>query len=949
MNPERLEQIEQLYNASLERDPKDRAKFIAGACEGDPELRSEVEYLLAHAKTFGTFLEKPALEVAGPPSVDDHAPHESEDARPAPHPPWWMYVLAVCFLARAVFITAFCFFGPEPMGIEVRAIEKQVVVRKVASGSPAELAGIRVGDMLVRANDISILDTNYWFCFLTNVKIAQPIVLETERQGDRRRAVLVLKPRPPRYWSTGAGMFLLLHILGQFTGLAVACFLAFMRPKHPLACIGALFLAVYSTAVLIPLDGFNFLLRHLPFWYQVLFWGIGILNSLGLGIFFTFFALFPRPSFRNKWIWVPVWAPMLLLSLVFHYQIWHYSYSPKNMIPSAWMSTILASFWLTYLPGSFILLGVKYRRLDETEKRRVRLIVVALGIVVVLAVPVFVYSQPEYSKSFGASLFLSLPAGALATLAGVAFPLCFAYAILRHRLFDIRVIIRQSIRYAAAKQFLLLAAPAIIGVFLADLYAHRERRVDDIVQNRGWIYLGLAALAVLAHLRRQHWLRSLDRHFFREQYNAQEILRATLLRVRTASSLAEVAPIVTKQIEAAMHPLFCAIVEHDRSKRTYELVSIYPELASPPALRPDSKAVELARVMAKPVQLTSDDNWLARQLPLSETQTLERSGVDLIAPVKGPESDALIVLGRKRSEEPYTRDDMRLLEDVAIGLALLQSRRSPEDRFRLEARIGQGGMGAVYEAMDLQLERKVAIKLISENLIADWAALDRFQREARILAGFQHPNVVTLFDVGVMADGRPFLVMERLQGRTLRDELDSRTRLHSDELCSIVRQLCAGLSAAHRRSLIHRDLKPENIFLCEDVTHHLVKILDFGLAKLLREASTLSQTGTFSTLTGQVAGTPAYMPPELLAGAKPDWNCDIWALAVVTHEMLTGRRPSFPRDSGLAQRSLEGLPRCWHDFFNRSLALERSQRPESVDAFLERFERCAATAYAKLQ
>ena len=279
---------------------------------------------------------------------------------------------------------------------------------------------------------------------------------------------------------------------------------------------------------------------------------------------------------------------------------------------------------------------------------------------------------------------------------------------------------------------------------------------------------------------------------------------------------------------------------------------------------------------------------------MSETQTLERSGVDLIAPVKGPESDALIVLGRKRSEEPYTADDMRLVQDVSIGLALLQSRRSPKERFRLEARIGQGGMGSVYEAMDLQLERIVAIKLISKNLIADWAALDRFQREARILAGFQHPNVVTLFDVGVMADGRPFLVMERLQGRTLRDELDSRTRLHSDEVRSIVRQLCAGLSAAHRRSLIHRDLKPDNIFLCENVAPRLVKILDFGLAKLFREASTFAQTGTFSTLTGQVAGTSAYMPPELLSGAKkPDWNSDIWALAVVTHEMLTGQRPFF--------------------------------------------------------
>jgi hypothetical protein len=195
---------------------------------------------------------------------------------------------------------------------------------------------------------------------------------------------------------------------------------------------------------------------------------------------------------------------------------------------------------------------------------------------------------------------LSFPLGALATLAGAAFPVCFAYAILRHQLFDIRVIIRQGIRYAAAKQLLLLAAPAIIAVFLADVYAHRNSRVDTIVQDRGWIYLALAGLAILAHVRRQRWLQSLDKHFFRERYNAQEILRSTLEKVSTATNLADVAPTVVNQIGAAMHPSFCAILEHRPRERKYELVSVYPEGVSPPVLRTDSKAVELAKVMAKP-------------------------------------------------------------------------------------------------------------------------------------------------------------------------------------------------------------------------------------------------------------------------------------------------------------------------------------------------------------
>lgn len=163
-----------------------------------------------------------------------------------------MYLIAASFLARAVFITYFCFFGPESLGIDVKETGHQIAIRRVAVGSPAERAGIRRGDLLLRVNDRSILDTNHWFWFLANVEIAQPFVLKTQRQGQLHHAVLALKGRPGAYWSTAPGMILLLNLLGQFTGLAVACFLAFLRPNDLLARIGALFLAIYSTAVFLP-------------------------------------------------------------------------------------------------------------------------------------------------------------------------------------------------------------------------------------------------------------------------------------------------------------------------------------------------------------------------------------------------------------------------------------------------------------------------------------------------------------------------------------------------------------------------------------------------------------------------------------------------------------------------------------------------------------------------
>lgn len=160
------------------------------------------------------------------------------------------------------------------------------------------------------------------------------------------------------------------------------------------------------------------------------------------------------------------------------------------MIPSAWFSVIMEAYWITYILGSHAILAVKYRLLrDETEKRRIRLVVLSLTLVVMLFVAVLVYYQPEHSGGLGAKVFGSVTMRALSPLGRALFPLCFAYAILRHRLFDIRVIIRQGIRYAAAKQLLLIAAPAILAIFLADFYAHRNERVDAIMHDRGWIYL----------------------------------------------------------------------------------------------------------------------------------------------------------------------------------------------------------------------------------------------------------------------------------------------------------------------------------------------------------------------------------------------------------------------------------------------------------------------------
>jgi serine/threonine protein kinase len=203
-------------------------------------------------------------------------------------------------------------------------------------------------------------------------------------------------------------------------------------------------------------------------------------------------------------------------------------------------------------------------------------------------------------------------------------------------------------------------------------------------------------------------------------------------------------------------------------------------------------------------------------------------------------------------------------------------------RYRIERPLGEGGMGLVYEALDQQLDRRVAIKLIRDDL-EDSVGRERFLREARSAAALSHPNACQLFEVGEH-EGRPFLVMELLQGEPLSARLE-RGVLGKDEAVGVMLSLMDVLSAFHAAGLIHRDLKPSNVFL----TDQGVKLLDFGLARRTQRADTLTTPAL--TVPGAVTGTLRYMSPEQITGDPVDNRTDIFALGVLLYEMLSGQPP----------------------------------------------------------
>jgi serine/threonine protein kinase len=262
-------------------------------------------------------------------------------------------------------------------------------------------------------------------------------------------------------------------------------------------------------------------------------------------------------------------------------------------------------------------------------------------------------------------------------------------------------------------------------------------------------------------------------------------------------------------------------------------------------------------------------------------------------------------------------------------------------------------MGTVYKAMDTSLERAVAVKLIREDLVASSEAAERFRREAKAAASFAHPNLVTVHDFGVDSDTRVFLVMELLQGFTLRQRFEQQKKFAPQQIMQVLTGVCAGLGAAHENGLIHRDLKPENIFLAQSNEGEVAKILDFGLAKFL-VSPTDSAAATVDTVPGVLMGTPQYMSPDQLNGdvASPAW--DIWALAVVTYEMLTGAHP-FPATSvGQMHHAivygrftplsthLPDAPAEWQQFFELALSPKTAVRPQSAKEFVSTLSKALA-------
>jgi serine/threonine-protein kinase len=269
------------------------------------------------------------------------------------------------------------------------------------------------------------------------------------------------------------------------------------------------------------------------------------------------------------------------------------------------------------------------------------------------------------------------------------------------------------------------------------------------------------------------------------------------------------------------------------------------------------------------------------------------------------------------------------------------------DHYRLEERLGAGGMGLLYRATDLTLGRAVAVKLLARHLVSDETAKARFIQEARAASALDHPNIAPVYDIGE-EDGELFIVMALYEGETLKQRLE-KGRLPVDKAVAILRQVVLGLEAAHRAGIVHRDVKPANIL---ETSSGAVKILDFGIAKLLGESQAQM------TQVGQAVGTVLYMSPEQLGGQQVDARSDLWSVGVLAYELLAGVSP-FQTDSSAATAArilheepssltaVPGVPDWLARLVSLLLRKNPAERPQSANEVLKRLDHPAPSPLAK--
>lgn len=595
-------------------------------------------------------------------------------------PPWWVYLAMAASLGFLLVHLYMTFFGLQlsgiqPLGGNLVSDGKGYRVTGVPPDSAVAKAGLRPGDRLLavdgRPADFTVLSSLHQYA-----ESGRAYELSVEREGKPLALRMKYLPMTLRYWGRQANLVQLVMILESVFFVIMAGLIVFHRAGDSVALLGAAWLAALGIGMFFFMVGrppgyFGFL-RELP-WPVAAFLVLApvVAGSVSAELNCVFLASFPKNLFRSRWIYLLLWAPVLIRFPVISLWIGENVFGSEPQPISETMYPVIAFLRMAYWLLAIVIVVCNYRTLtDINQRRRLRLLLIGLLLILLAGIPSLIqlWEWGRVLARQSQAIYLPVIIASISIL-GV---LALTVAILKQRLFGLRLMIRQGLQYAAARGLLLGLAPLCAGILALDLFLHADQPLQVILAARGWFYTVLGAAGVAAHLNRRKWLAALDRRFFRERYDAQRILAGVVQEIRRAGSLAEVAPRVTAQVAAALHPEFAALLVREPGASEYGVLAAAGG-APPPPLPADGKLAAVVRLLEKPVEVTaSSSDWLSRQLPAAEVDFLRRARVEWLFPVSmsagGPE--VLLVIGPKRSEEPYGREDQDLLAAVTAALAL---------------------------------------------------------------------------------------------------------------------------------------------------------------------------------------------------------------------------------------------------------------------------------------
>jgi PDZ domain len=481
------------------------------------------------------------------------------------NPAWWVWLFAASFLLQFGLVLRNDWVGPT-LGARVHYDQGSFLIADIYA--PSTAVPLRPGDRIIRADGQVISSDSDWFVVLSNLRVGQPIVFEIQRD-DQTELVSVTPGQQSSVGFFRPGLLVVLRI-GQMMMLGVACFVAFARPRNGAALLTALFFAGMSMFnVPQSVSGFAAMYRDLPPIVVALLFISMMAGGMTALFLFLFCVTFPRRLIRSSRILALLCMPQMLWFIPQQIYAYRLLYDPARVI-----GMFSESFYLglnitavAYFVGGPLALALNYRRLsDVNERRRVQVLVLglAVGLFALVSLMLAITVPAKRESSFGRFVLYPMPViTTLVILAFLVFPASFAYAVLRHRLFDVRLIVRQGLQYGMARSVLLSALPLLASTFLFDISIHRQESLAAIMAARGLTYAVFGSVAVILYWKRQEWLDGIDRRFFRDRYDTQRVLQQVVLDVKQAKNFEGAAGEVVKQVHAALHPEFVSVLPEE--------------------------------------------------------------------------------------------------------------------------------------------------------------------------------------------------------------------------------------------------------------------------------------------------------------------------------------------------------------------------------------------------